>query len=606
MNIKEYIKQFNKSFEDIITEFEDDYNSRKEIGKEWMAFLENKTHLVKNKNSQLEIVDVIRKLKNPDYQFSQSDSSILKTFTGQINRIVGISNRINNFKEGTALDNGKSLILFELFNSIKKTDKVTNLNISLNSNLNKFIPHLFSVIKHSQNPEQYPVYYKYWKNILGEVLGLETDYDSFSNFYRNFPLEDRHANFASYLGVIGFEIANNINKSGLNIEKGSKDYNYLIKKVITEKDLILILDGKIKSNSNDMTVNEPYSGIEKDKPSNIDVPLNQILYGPPGTGKTYHTVNKALEIIGVDLDGKKLDKDEIDRLEKKERKEVKVIFDEHIKTGQIVFTTFHQSMGYEDFVEGIKPKTKKGKISYKVEDGIFKRLCSKAKENNNKRYVLIIDEINRGNISAIFGELITLIEDDKRLDEDETLEIVLPYSKKKFGVPNNIYIIGTMNTADRSVEALDTALRRRFSFQEMLPKHKLLKPIKFKDYEISLSVILEIVNKRIEVLIDRDHLLGHASLMKVTNLSGLRTVFRDKFLPQLQEYFFGNYEKIAMIIGEDFFIPNNSSKIKFLVNTTNDFDKKIYHIKDLDKMGDDDFLKAIKKMINYKEEAEGE
>jgi hypothetical protein len=191
------------------------------------------------------------------------------------------------------------------------------------------------------------------------------------------------------------------------------------------------------------------------------MPLNQILYGPPGTGKTYNTVSLAVDI----LEGKSSD-----------WATMKQSFDGYIENGRIVFTTFHQSMSYEDFVEGIKPEVKNGQIVYSVKPGIFKSLCEKAAqgENKNNAYVLIIDEINRGNVSQIFGELITLLEDGKRLGNDEELKVKMPYSQTEFGVPNNLYIIGTMNTADRSVEALDSALRRRFCFKEMMPNPELL------------------------------------------------------------------------------------------------------------------------------------
>jgi 5-methylcytosine-specific restriction protein B len=169
-------------------------------------------------------------------------------------------------------------------------------------------------------------------------------------------------------------------------------------------------------------------------------------------------------------------------------------------------------------------------------------------------YVLIIDEINRGNVSQIFGELITLIEDDKRMGNQEALVATLPYSKKGFGVPPNLYIIGTMNTADRSVEALDTALRRRFCFEEMLPQpEKILDEGKIYDeYQIDLVELLQTINKRIEKLLDKDHQIGHSFFMSVLTIGGLKHVFQYKIIPLLQEYFFGDYGKIGLVLGKDF------------------------------------------------------
>jgi len=447
--------------------------------------------------------------------------------------------------------------------------------------------------------------------------------------------------------------------------------------------------------------------------------LNQILYGPPGTGKTYHTINKALEIIGKDKSGKYISKEDIDNMN---RSDLKDIYNFHVNNGQIIFTTFHQSMGYEDFVEGIKPDTENGKVTYDVEDGIFKKICIKASEkyeinfdeafqnfinditekedyfelktktgkslwvspnskgnlsvfttsnknyqgvmtkenlrsfslgkdvfrgwegyaksviyilkekynlstdkkenNSDKKYVLIIDEINRGNISKIFGELITLIEPDKRIGEKEEIKVILPYSKdekNKFGVPNNLYIIGTMNTADRSISLLDTALRRRFEFEEIMPNPILLKPanmiarlwFKYKlldwkdepysskslnlydllgcsndfkeiknhkkiwdkmpeneleDYSVffneynfglDLSLVLEKINKRIEYLLDRDHTIGHSYFIELNSLDGLLHVFRKNIIPLLQEYFYNDWEKIKMVLNEP--INNNFS-----------------------------------------------
>ena len=232
-----------------------------------------------------------------------------------------------------------------------------------------------------------------------------------------------------------------------------------------------------------------------------------------------------------------------------------------------VFTTFHQSYSYEDFIEGIKPIMVDGEVdgnvAYHIEDGVFKQLCKKAALDPENRYAIFIDEINRGNVSAIFGELITLIEQDKRKGATNAMSALLPYSKNQFSVPQNVDIYGTMNTADRSVEALDTALRRRFSFEEMLPKPELLKDKgengSGKVGAIVLEDLLITINERIEALVDRDHTIGHAFFMEVDSLDSLRNVFANKVIPLLQEYFYGDYAKMEMVIGPDFF---NSEKRK--------------------------------------------
>lgn len=216
------------------------------------------------------------------------------------------------------------------------------------------------------------------------------------------------------------------------------------------------------------------------------------------------------------------------------------------------FITFHQSMSYEDFIEGIKPTLEyedDSDLAYKLKDGIFKILCQKAKNNPERQYALFIDEINRGNIPAIFGELISLIEDDKREGEPNALSAQLPYSKQPFSVPPNLYLIGTMNTADRSVEGLDAALRRRFSFVALMPDPSTLST---NCEGINLQELLTRINQRLERLLDLDHTIGHAFLWDVKGLEDLKNRFSTKVIPQLQEYFYGDWRKIGMVLGDSF------------------------------------------------------
>ncbi|EAJ3214758.1 AAA family ATPase, partial [Campylobacter jejuni] len=435
----------------------------------------------------------------------------------------------------------------------------------------------------------------------------------------------------------------------------------------------------ILSNSNLSAIKQ--SENEKILIENQNIPLNQILYGPPGTGKTYHTIDKALEILGENLEN---------------RDEKKAKFDEYVKNGQIVFTTFHQSYGYEEFVEGIKPridsKENSKEVEYEIKDGIFKELCKKALDNykvslltqeefvksedlenkieifldelvdqqkfiekiqsggfkleeynekyriitddtnanlylnleifktllenkdkiingrsikqilNNKHrrqidsyyfqlvklfkereqdykvdnnpsekpelkpYIIIIDEINRGNVSKIFGELITLIEPSKRIGEKEELKVTLPYSGEKFGVPKNVYIIGTMNTADRSITSLDTALRRRFEFIEMMPDVSKLS----MDCEgINLQELLKAINTRIEYLLDREKTIGHAFFVSVENLEDLKKVFQNKIIPLLQEYFYNDYALINEVLNDNGMIFEDKKDDKYLQKIKN-------------------------------------
>jgi len=231
------------------------------------------------------------------------------------------------------------------------------------------------------------------------------------------------------------------------------------------------------------------------------------------------------------------------------------------------FVTFHQAYTYEDFIEGLKPTLDSKEICYEIVPGLFKRICERAEKDPDHEYALFIDEINRGNIAAIFGELITLIEEDKRLGAKNELRATLPYSKPAtFGVPANVRIIGTMNTADRSVEALDTALRRRFSFEEFSSKPELLNNAMVSG--VNLTQLLTVINARIEMLVDRDHHIGHSYFM---NLEGgdqeakLRTVFKNNVVPLLQEYFFGDPVKVGMVLGPAFVqeLNGKDNKVSF-------------------------------------------
>jgi 5-methylcytosine-specific restriction endonuclease McrBC GTP-binding regulatory subunit McrB len=278
---------------------------------------------------------------------------------------------------------------------------------------------------------------------------------------------------------------------------------------------------------------------------------NTIHYGPPGTGKTYDTARKAIEIV----DGQRAPKDRDKVIERYRELFIRGDFEKGGTAGNIAFVTFHQSYSYEDFVEGIRPVTDEdqGTVKYAVRKGIFRQMCIRAEADPEKSFVLIIDEINRANISKVFGELITLLEPDKRLDADNEIKVILPYSGDTFGVPPNLYLIGTMNTADRSIALLDTALRRRFEFEEMMPDPDLLKNEDGMDKEvngINLKEMLTALNKRIEYLYDRDHTIGHAFFWNVKTLTDLDTLFRRKVIPLLQEYFYEDWQKIGQALND--------------------------------------------------------
>jgi hypothetical protein len=436
---------------------------------------------------------------------------------------------------------------------------------------------------------------------------------------------------------------------------------------------------------------QAYTPVETKSISTDELPLNVILYGPPGTGKTYSTIARAVEII---------DDDKPDDMA-----EAKIRWDELRDEGRIEFVTFHQSYGYEDFVEGIRPDMEDDTSEYpryEVKPGILKRIAMKALgemlepeaqttgkpaqisfttlwqtflsevtadpektypgltektefqieitprgtvrakniknadfksiyntspkilstvyaslrdrydqitttqvqsvlgnnghhmltatlyrelkriekslpvsqptpvpqtepeeraedflekgrdsdfqpvAGDEKRFVLVIDEINRGNISKVFGELITLIEDDKRIGCDLALTVTLPYSREKFGLPRNLYLLGTMNTADKSIALVDVALRRRFEFEELMPDFSTCPHL-----DPEMRLVLEKLNRRIVLRKDRDHQIGHAFFVAVRTRDDFNRAFEKKVIPLLQEYFYGDWDALRFVLGEE-------------------------------------------------------
>lgn len=337
------------------------------------------------------------------------------------------------------------------------------------------------------------------------------------------------------------------------------------------------------------------------KPPGPCAPKNIILYGPPGTGKTYSTVMRALQLI--------LGAEKVAGLSEFA---LTALFRDHQARGQIEFVTFHQSYGYEEFVEGLRPVLGAGEskdVRYELHDGIFKRIAMRAAADGlvrtvepvvkllqqlqtarpvpapvpaqpvttahvqealdqaesggasfsftdqTRQYVLIIDEVNRGNISRILGELITLLEPDKRLGAPTELKLPLSYSPgHKFAVPPNLHVLATMNTADRSIALMDVALRRRFTFEELMPNVGVIRDVLSK-HGVEAKVVdltaelFETLNARIRFLYDRDHQLGHAFFLGVRTLDDLRQVLVDRVIPLLQEYFYGAWDKICTVLG---------------------------------------------------------
>lgn len=338
---------------------------------------------------------------------------------------------------------------------------------------------------------------------------------------------------------------------------------------------------------------------------------NLILYGPPGTGKTYNSVIYAVAIC----DGKPVD-------ELTDYAAVMSRYNELKKAGRISFTTFHQSYGYEEFIEGIKPIIDENKqdIGYTIEPGVFKRFCDNAKsitristgiestviEENTEPYVFIIDEINRGNISKIFGELITLIESTKRAGMPEAASAILPYSGDEFSVPSNVYILGTMNTADRSIALMDTALRRRFQFVEMMPDSDVLRKIHADKVEdLDVAAMLDKINERIEYLYDREHTIGHAfftDLKDDATLEKLQSIFEKSVIPLLQEYFYEDYQKIQLVLGDN---AKSDDSLKFIIDekviAKNIFKGNVEDVIDLPEKKYSINSKAFENINSYKE-----
>jgi 5-methylcytosine-specific restriction protein B len=270
-----------------------------------------------------------------------------------------------------------------------------------------------------------------------------------------------------------------------------------------------------------------------------------ILFGPPGTGKTYWARKTALDLAAIGSFNRSFDE-----LSDGERMQIEGTAGQ---PGLVRSCTFHPSYGYEDFLEGYRPQlNSSGTLSFVLRDGIFKKLCAAAKDDPRRKYFLIVDEINRGDIARIFGELFTLLESDKR-----NLSVTLPVSQESFCVPPNVHIIGTMNTADRSIALLDTALRRRFGFIELMPDVTVL-GVTSVDNCIPLAPWLSALNERIRAHLGRDARnlqIGHAYFIEyekpVTDLSKFTRIIAEDIVPLIEEYCYENYGALAQILGKE-------------------------------------------------------
>ena len=299
------------------------------------------------------------------------------------------------------------------------------------------------------------------------------------------------------------------------------------------------------------------------------VPRNMILHGPVGTGKTY----LARKLANFIVSGQITEMAEIEKLLdgnfETQKKEISIVED-----GSIRMVTFHQSYGYEEFIGGIRASTEKNTIKYSVEEGIFMKLCNEARNNIERPYVILIDEINRGDISRIFGELITLIEEDKRYknDSDPGLSLTIPNFDKKFSVPENVFIIGTMNDSDRSIALLDVALRRRFTFFNVPPNPKMLEDWIDDESDIKQSVIevFKALNSRIEKIKGKDSQIGHAFFKSLKDadypVKELLWIFKYKILPLLREMFYGQDDTLSKKILNGHFLEKAPESSVYMLN----------------------------------------
>lgn len=277
-------------------------------------------------------------------------------------------------------------------------------------------------------------------------------------------------------------------------------------------------------------------------------PLDFIVYGAPGTGKTYSMVEYTLAII----ENQRIEEF---RLNNPNRKSNIERYKAYIKKGQAVFTTFHQNYGYEEFVQGLRPDQASNEMKFEIVDGVFKKIADKALndlEDNN--YVIIVDEINRANISKVFGELITLIEEDKRWGEVNEMSATLQYGEA-FAVPNNLYIVGTMNSADKSISLIDAALRRRFDFIEQKPEISLIG-------DATLKSVLENINiGLVESLDSTDLLVGHSYFINKLE-KDLKDILNNNIIPLLYEYFYDDRKKVATLLNDA--IKKSGAKLEII------------------------------------------